>query len=106
MASPALYQIFASDSTKVNAVGANLVTGGSYTSEELNTEVTISVTNNISFGTKTVAGDEYKKQLPLGTSDVNSVISWCEVINTGFTLSDEMMTKDLVPNPSSGSTAP
>jgi type IV pilus assembly protein PilY1 len=97
LASPELYSIFSSetpvyfDQTKT----AYLVTGGSFTSNQINTEVTVSYTNHVSIKTKTVDNEEFEEDLPLGYNEVSSVISWREAVNTGFTISEDSMTLGL-----------
>ncbi|MDR2367400.1 MAG: hypothetical protein LBF58_04705 [Deltaproteobacteria bacterium] len=97
LASPDLYSIFSSETPiPFDQEGtAFLVTGGTFTSNQLNTEVTISYTDHVSIKTKTVENEEFKKELPLGYNEVSSVISWREAVNTGFTLSEDAMTLDL-----------
>ncbi|MDR2300525.1 MAG: hypothetical protein LBF38_00525 [Deltaproteobacteria bacterium] len=97
LASPELYSVFSSETPVYfdEQQTAFLVTGGSFTSNQLNTEVTVSFTDHVSIKTKTVDNEEFKKELPLGYNEVSSVISWREAVNTGFTISEDAMTLGL-----------
>jgi type IV pilus assembly protein PilY1 len=99
--SPNLYASFSSTDPQVNPEdGGRLVTGGIFTGTDKDSEATFYQTEG-KIIIKTSSGDNsiWDIEIATGATAGNSVISWRESLNTGFSLSEESMTKGLNPNP-------